>query len=409
VPKSPDTTGTSHSGERSRAPAGRGRRPGVRPAGTGLVLVLMAVLALTAWQAARSDALVQAHAAYDGLEPPLHFHTLWETARRAWMGTPGGPKRARGQPDFRLALQHALDQLDRRPSDPTAGRLAALCLSQLDYADRAEPYYRIAREGRALSDDDLRVRALGLARGNLREEAIGAFQEILSHRPDDAFSLQRLAAIYYSQTRLRDALATAQRLAEAPGGAVAGHALIGIVYHDDHRFDQAIAAYEKVLALDPDLSGLSLPSTLFHTDLAQDLLAAGRPADARRHLERALVKSEDPVLLDLLGLAFRDEGEVAKAEDCWKRAAELDPKMSRPWLNLGISALASGRIDEAVALLEKARALDPESLEPAYQLGLAYRRAGRTADAERFRKRAEEIRRRAAPGPRAEAAPGGPP
>jgi tetratricopeptide (TPR) repeat protein len=380
----------------------------VRPSDAGLVLVLVAALALTAWQAARSEALVEARAAYDGCETPLHFHSLWETARRAWFGTPRGLNRVQGQPDFRLALQRALDQLDRRPRDPTAARLAALCLSQLDYANRAEPYYRIASEGGALSDDDLRVRALGLARGNFRDQAIAAFQEILAHRPDDALSLQRLAAIYYSQTRLRDALATAQRLAEAPGGAVAGHALIGIVYHDDHKFDQAIAAYEKVLALDPDLSGLSLPSTLFYTDLAQDLLAAGRPSDARRHLERALVKAEEPVLLDLLGLALRDEGENAKAEDCWKRAAELAPKMSRPWLNLGTSTLAAGRTAEAVALLEKAQALDPESLEPAYQLGLAYRRAGRTADAERFRKKAEEIRRRGASEPRA-AAPGGSP
>ena len=105
---------------------------------------------------------------------------------------------------------------------------------------------------------------------------------------------------------------------------------------------------------------------------------------------------DDPVLTDLLGSAYRAEGRNAEAEACWKKAAESDPKLFRPWLNLGALALANNRPAEAVAYLEKAHALGPGDLEPVYLLGVAYARAGRPADAQRFRTKAEEIRRRIA-------------
>jgi superkiller protein 3 len=359
------------------------------------MLVLAALLPLTVWQAVHSEALVEARAAYNGRAAPLHLHSLWAKVRQAWNGDrPVADPGDKGRPDYRLALRRALDELDRRPGNAEAARLAGLSLSKLDYAVRAEPYFRSARDGGTLSLDDLHTRALGLARGNQRDLAIAAYQEILAVRPEDADALQRLAALYYSKSRLTEALEAAERLAKIPGGAVAGYALIGIVHHDEHRLEQAVAASERVLELDPELSALSLPPSLFYSDLAQDLIDLGRPADARRHLQRALSRRDDPVLLNLLGVTHKREGNGAEATLCWKRASEADPKLAGPWLNLGLQALEEDRVADAVSSLEKAHALDRDSLEPTYQLSLAYRRAGRDRDAERFRKRADEIRRK---------------
>jgi tetratricopeptide (TPR) repeat protein len=381
----------------TRGKPGPGRRGGVRRRDLLLIFLLAGLLALTGWQTVHSAALIEARAAFEGRDPPLHLQTLWGKVHESWRGsTPRNVAVGPARPNTLLALQRALDHLDRHPGDPEAARLAALCLTRFEYADRAEPYYRTARAGGSLSAEDLQARALGLARGNLREEAIAAYREILDRRPEDVTALQSLAALYYSQTLLKEALAVAERLARTPGGEVPGYALIGIIYHDDHKFDQAIAAYEQVLALDPDLSGLSLPRTLFYTDLAQDLIDAGRPADARRHLERALAREEDPVLVDLLGSAYLAERRDADAERCWKRATALDPKGFRPWLNLGSLALAGGRPAEAVGCLEKAHALGGGALEPAYLLGVAYGRVGRPEEARRFQAKAEEIRRKTA-------------
>jgi tetratricopeptide (TPR) repeat protein len=378
-------------------------RRGAHRSEIGLILGVAVALGLTAWQARRSEAIDEALAAYDGREAPLNAHSVWARVLAAWDGTrprgvPGGTRR----PSIHLALQRALDHLVRHPRDPRAARLAALCLSRLDYAHRGEPYYALARAGGSLSLDDRRVRALGLARGNLREQALAAFQEILAQRAEDADALQRLAAIYYSLSRYSDTLRTAERLVKAPGGAVAGSALIGIVYHDGHKHDEAIAAYEQVLALDPELNHLRLPSSLFYTDLAEDLIDAGRPADARRHLLRALSREHDAVLMDLLGTAYRLEGRDEEAEQCWKAASEWGPNLDKPWLNRGMLALEGNRLDEAIECLQRAHARGRDSIKTVYQLSIAYRRAGRMADAERFRRQADQLRRKRGAGSRSQ-------
>src|SRR5262245_24794077 len=118
-------------------PAAPGRRRGENrgrfaPVARGLALA--GLLALTAWNVTRSEALRDAEEAY----------------RRG---------------DFATGFRRAIDHRDRRPWSRRAARVAALCLSRLDFADAAEPYYRRAGD---LDLDDLHVRAYGLVRGNHR-------------------------------------------------------------------------------------------------------------------------------------------------------------------------------------------------------------------------------------------------
>jgi tetratricopeptide (TPR) repeat protein len=304
----------------------------------------------------------------------------------------GAPPR----PDYLRAIQRALDHLDRHPGDGEAARLAALALSHLDFTPQAEPYYQVARARGRLSLDDFHVRALGLARANLREQAIAAYQEILERWTDDPLALQRLAAIYYSRSQYRETLKVAERLAQSPDRkwAVAGYSLIGTVHHDELHPDLAVPAEEKVLELDPELKYLTVPAELFFADFAEDLINTGRAAEARHHLHRALRAGDDPALVNLLGAASYVDGQEADAEQCWKHATALNPRFDRPWLNLGKLAMRSGRLAEAATYLETAYAIDREAFEPLYQLSLVYRRLGRIKEADEFRKQAAEVQRR---------------
>jgi tetratricopeptide (TPR) repeat protein len=364
------------------------------------------LIVLTAWRGLHSEALAAARAAYEGRPSEAsagadHGAPAWW--RRLWSDAagPSGSRRPRTpadrprQPDYLRALQHALDVLDRQPAHGEAARLAALCLSQLDYAAQAEPYYQTARAAGRMSLDDLHVRALGLARGNHRDQAISAYREILERWPDDPMALQRLAAIYYSRAQYQEALEVAGRLAKCPEPrwAVAGYSLIGTVHHEQHHFELAVEANKVVVERDPELKLLTVPAELFFADFAEDLIETRRAAEARAFLQRALRSRDDPALVNLLGAAYFAEGEEADAEQCWKHAIAIDPRFDRPWLNLGKLALRRGQLEQATRSFETAHALDRQAFEPLYQLSLIYRRLGRAAEAEQFGKRAAQAMR----------------
>ena len=321
------------------------------------MIVLPASLVLTAWNITRSDAL--------------------EVARRSY---------ARG--DLASALGNALDHLTRQPWSREAALLAGRCLSRLDYADDAEPYYRRAGN---LALADLHIRAYGLVRGNHRKQAIQAYHEILARWPENVMALRRLAAVEMTQSNDLEVQKLSERLVLIPSAAAIGYTLRGVVEHNDNNPEQAVAAFERVLELDPDLREMPLPRALFWSHLTSDLLASGRPADARRYLARAMETDPDSRLVVTLGRAYDLEGETAQAERCFRQAVEQDPNSYVPYLYLGKIELHSRRGDEALNHLKRAVELAPGHYDTLSALALAYRQLGHEADARLFQTKAEAI------------------
>jgi tetratricopeptide (TPR) repeat protein len=304
------------------------------------------------------------------------------------------------------ALRRALDQLDRHPRDADAARIAARCFSHMIYADQAEPYYEIARRSASLSLDDLQVRALGLTRSNRPDLAIMAYEDILHRDPDNPTALQRLAAIRWLRFEIKPALELADRLARSPSPshAVAGHAMLGQIHHDpyrrpermedpDRRPDLAVAAFQRVLELDPELTLIPYAKPLFWNDFAGDLIALGRTEEARRYLLAVVDQYDEPELLDLLGQSYFLEGNTEQAEHWWRLSSERNPDRVRPWLNLGRVAIQERRAQDAVDSLHRAVALDGKHFRALQLLSSAYKMLGRTDEAQRYQKRAEEVRR----------------
>ena len=168
-----------------------------------------------------------------------------------------------------------------------------------------------------------------------------------------------------------------------PETASTGYVLRGFIHHHSKHPAEAVEAFEKVLQLDPMLEKITISRSVFWDHLALDLLAQGRTSEARRHLENALKPAEDGGLLELLGSAYHQEGELEQAERCWKRSVELSPANSDAWLGLGRLALGRRRPGEAIGYLLHAVELAPDAYEPHYLLSQAYRRLGNGAEADR--------------------------
>ena len=85
-------------------------------------------------------------------------------------------------------------------------------------------------------------------------------------------------------------------------------------------------------------------------------------------------EQQEAYLLDLLGRACWQQGELDEAERCWRGSIGLNDHVPVPWLLLGNLELQRDRLGEAIPLLERAAALAPAAREPVYSLSLAYRR-----------------------------------
>ncbi len=152
------------------------------------------------------------------------------------------------------------------------------------------------------------------------------------------------------------------------------------------RIDEASAEFERVLQLAPNHPGGWLGRARVHLRRGEATLAAGI-------LERLLEGREHPYLYQLLGLAYREAGELDRARRTLARAkpGASPPAWPDPWLaerdryRRGLAAavrraeslLAEGRYDEAIALLERPLREEPTNEALLRGLSLAYQGIGR--------------------------------
>lgn len=159
----------------------------------------------------------------------------------------------------------------------------------------------------------------------------------------------------------------------------------GLAAADQGRFDDAIAAYQKALALRPRSAEI-----LYH--LGQAYNQSGRKAEAVSVLEKAItLKPRFAPALNTLGMALDWLGRKKEATDRYRKAIAIDPGHFGALFNLGSALLDAGSIDEAVPLLEQAVRLQPDQGILQGTLGKALLSQGEHSRAENHLLRAVQL------------------
>ena len=181
-----------------------------------------------------------------------------------------------------------------------------------------------------------------------------------------------------------------QNSREAPA-----HSLLGTVYQQQGMLEQALAAFERAVALAPDVEEYRLQlAGLLHVrgnldrarseyeaarrlrpldagvlfPLAEVNLAQGNPQEARRVLQPLLADlSRQPIRTrakvgHLLGLADLQAKQFGEAVDALNGAARLYPLDAEVWMDLSRAYEARGDLELAVDSLERLLALSPDHL-----------------------------------------------
>ena len=139
----------------------------------------------------------------------------------------------------------------------------------------------------------------------------------------------------------------------------------------------AVVAFERAAQANPNASTLYRLGTL--------LAKSGEPGRARAAYERALALQPDLAeALNDLGALQAQAGDLEGAVARFRAALAATPDYPDALNNLGYALLVMGRGDEARPLYERAIALQPDFPEALNNMGLLLGRAGDLDGAERY-------------------------
>jgi tetratricopeptide (TPR) repeat protein len=297
---------------------------------------------------------------------------------------------ALAQGDVKFANYLVSKYLQRHP-----GHQRAMALQARVYVAAGYPEAALALFDQAGADTvaDLQAWARALLMTEQWSLAIPPLEQVVLREPENADALYELTACRVRLGNLEQALEGAQRFARLPGQEARGHLFVGAILSDLGKHAEAVAAYEKVLQLDPEADNLQTPTHEFYLQYGQALLSLGKPEEALEPLKRSAAALETREVLLELGNAALQLGRVEHAQEAWRRAVVLDERYAVAREALARAALSQGHPDEALQWLAPLPEQDP-TLETAYLRQRAYTLAGKSEEAQRWQAVAASLRKR---------------
>jgi tetratricopeptide (TPR) repeat protein len=189
-------------------------------------------------------------------------------------------------------------------------------------------------------------------------------------------ALHSAEALYWSiQANERLAVQSLSRFQQLESDSSRSHVLLGDIYHQLEREDDAQAEYQKVLALDPGnpaaMLGLSI-SYLSSNDIDKAM------ETARTALERS---PQDPELNMIVAEAMVAKNQFAESEPFLMKSFNVKPQLlGHVHALIGKVYAETGRANEAISQLKMGESSD-ETGSIHYLLARLYRQVGDTKDA----------------------------
>jgi len=241
-------------------------------------------------------------------------------------------------------------------------------------------------------------------------QAIDAYKKAYALDPKSPVIGERLAEMYWKAQRVHEAVTEAQDILKRDPNDVQTRRLLGRIYlrslgdlsssAQSDMADRAIEQYREVFRLDPSDAESALwlarlyrlrnqhdkAEEVLRSLLKQDpeneaaveqltqlLLDEGKSADAVTLLEGITSRTPSPGLLDLLGDAYTQTHDLAKAEAAYRKAVDLDPSELSHVRGLGQTLLSEEKYADALTVYQKLADLMPDDSDVYLRLAQIYR------------------------------------
>lgn len=211
---------------------------------------------------------------------------------------------------------------------------------------------------------DMQAVALTFSQGQLAQ-ALAAAQTLTERFPEHGFGWKVLGAVYKQMGRNQQALQPMIRAAQLALNDAEAHANLGATQLDLGLLQDAEASYCRVLQLSP-------AHAVARCNLGTILRRTARLSEAEQSYRAAL--ELDPAFADAhynLGNTLRELGRLAEAELSYRNALRMRPEEADAWSNLGALLRQMARGQEAADSYRRAADLKPEQAESHNNLGVA--------------------------------------
>jgi tetratricopeptide (TPR) repeat protein len=310
-----------------------------------------------------------------------------------------------------------------KPAQASAQAPKSASSTQLDESARADVYYYFTMGHVNEQQYEL------TGRSEDATASIDFYKKALAIQPASPVIMERLAEIYAKSQRIRDAVAEAQEVLKLDPDNLAAHRLLARIYVrtlgdvnagevQKENLGKAVDQFNAILKIDPkDTSSALWLARLYRFEnqhaeaekilrgvlqrnpdngpaleqLSQLLIDGGRSQEAIEILSQAAGTSSSPDVYDLLGDAYSQNKEYAKAEDAYRHAVELDPDDPGHHHGLGQALLAQDKYAPALEEYKKLSELEPGTSENYLRMAQLYRRLGKFDESESSLLRAKQL------------------
>jgi len=249
--------------------------------------------------------------------------------------------------------------LDTRPNDIAA----LLALTDLDVqAGRgAQATTRLEAALATRPNDTALLTLLGRTYGSAKQfdKAESTLRRAITADPQSSEAFGWLGQLYMAQNQPERAVKEFETLARRRPDLVAPHVLMGPIYEQLGKREEAKEAYRRALALEPR-------SVLASNNLAFLYAQDNERLDEALELaQQAKSISKTPGVADTLGWVFYRKGLHQQAVDAFKEAYARSPKDTTFQYHLGMAYSKTGELRQARTLLEAALKAVPDAPEAA--------------------------------------------
>jgi tetratricopeptide (TPR) repeat protein len=317
----------------------------------------------------------------------------------------GGPNARAQQPSEQPPQASANTPPGQEAASSSVSGITLAASAAAKPSDRADAYYNFTM-GHVYEQQYENT-----SKAEYATQAIDFYKKAYALDPKSPVIGERLAEMYWKAQRVHDAVAEAQEILKRDPNDVPTRRLLARIYlrslgdlnangGQSEIAARAIEQYKEIYRLEPsDAESALWLARLYRLrnehdkaeevlrgilkadpddepaieQLTQLLLDEGKSPDAIALLEGMTSHTPSPVLLDLLGDAYTQTKDLAKAEQAYRKASDLDPSELSHLRGLGQTLMAEEKYPEALVIYQKLADLMPDDADVYLRTAQIYR------------------------------------